>query len=74
MYNPSLAHLLGGVRCPSLVIWGEQDRVVPAATADQFVAALRNGRREIIRNCGHAVEMEQPAELAHLVSSFVRAD
>lgn len=74
MYSQSLPHLLGGVQCPSLVVWGEQDRVVPVSTADQFVAALRNARREIIRNSGHAVEMEQPAELAHLVSSFVRAD
>ena len=74
MYNMALPHLLGGVKCPSLVVWGEQDKVVPMGTADQYVAALRNARREIIRNSGHAVEMEQPSELAHLVSSFVRAD
>ncbi len=73
MYSQTLPHLLGGVRAKSLVVWGEQDRVVPCSTAEQFVAALPNARREIVRDSGHAVEMEQPAELAHLVSSFVAA-
>jgi pimeloyl-ACP methyl ester carboxylesterase len=73
MYSQTLPHLLGGVRAKALVVWGEQDKVVPASTADQFVAALSDARREIVRNCGHAVEMEQPAELAHLVQSFVGA-
>jgi pimeloyl-ACP methyl ester carboxylesterase len=74
MYSQTLPHLLGGVKSPALVVWGEQDKVVPASTAEQYVAALGRARREIVRNSGHAVEMEQPAELAHLVSSFVNAD
>jgi 2-hydroxy-6-oxonona-2,4-dienedioate hydrolase len=73
MYSQTLPHLLGGVRAPALVVWGEQDKVIPCSTAEQFVAALPNARREIVRNCGHAVEMEQPDELAHLVASFVNA-
>ena len=74
MYNQTLPHLLGGVRARSLVAWGDQDMVVPCSTAEQWVAALPNAHREIVRNSGHAVEMEQPAELAHLVSSFIAAD
>ncbi|MBO0710697.1 MAG: alpha/beta hydrolase [Acetobacteraceae bacterium] len=74
MYSQTLPHLLGGVKAPTLIVWGEQDKVVPVSTAEQFLAALPHARREIVRTCGHAVEMEQPSELAHLVSSFVTAD
>ncbi len=73
MYSQTLPHLLGGVQAKALVVWGENDKVVPASTAEQFVAALPNARREILRNCGHAVEMEQPAEFAHLVKSIAGA-
>ncbi len=71
MYSQTLPHLLGGVQAKALVVWGENDKVVPASTAEQFVAALPDARREVVGNCGHAVEMEQPAELAHLVQSFM---
>ena len=29
MYSQTLPHLLGGVRTPALVIWGDDDRIVP---------------------------------------------
>jgi pimeloyl-ACP methyl ester carboxylesterase len=74
MYSQGLPHLLGGVQTPALVVWGDDDRIVPRSTADAYVRALPSARLEIVPDCGHLVDMEKPDELARLVSAFVTAN
>jgi pimeloyl-ACP methyl ester carboxylesterase len=71
MYNPALPHLLGGVRSRSMIVWGDDDRIVPISAAEAYAAALPGARRETITACGHFVEMEKPAELARLATSLL---
>lgn len=71
MYSQSLPHLLGAVKAPALVVWGDDDKVVPVSAADRFKSALPNARLEIVKGSGHAVEMEKPGELAKLVVPFL---
>jgi pimeloyl-ACP methyl ester carboxylesterase len=74
MYSQTLPYLLGGVRTPALVVWGDDDRHVPRSAGDAYVKALRNARLEVIPACGHYVDMEKPDELARLVTTFVNAN
>jgi len=71
MYSQSLPHLLGGVRTPALVVWGDEDRVVPVSAGELYARSLRQARLEIVRAAGHCVEMEQPEALARLVIPFL---
>ena len=71
MYSQTLPHLLRSVRVPSLVVWGDNDKVVPQSAAKRYVEALPNAKLEIVRNCGHCVDMEQPDALAKLVTNFI---
>ena len=71
MYSQTLPHLLGGVRAPALVVWGDDDKIVPQSAGEKYAALLPNARFERVRAAGHCVEMEQPAELARLVTAFV---
>ena len=71
MYNPTLPHLLGGVRTPALIVWGRDDRVVPLECGERYQKALPHARLEIIEHAGHFVDMEQPDQLASLVTRFV---
>ena len=73
MYSQTLPHLLGGVRTPSLVVWGAEDRIVPRSCGEQYARALPNARLEIVPGAGHCVAMERPAELATLIERFVTA-
>ncbi len=73
MYSQTLPHLLADVRVPALIAWGDDDRIVPLSAGDAYARALPLSRLEIVKDCGHFVELERPAELAHLVSSFVAA-
>jgi len=74
MYSQTLPHLLGGIRAPALVVWGDDDRHVPKSAGDAYVKALRNARLETVAACGHYVDMEKPDELARLVTAFVNAN
>ena len=71
MYSLTMSHLLGGMRVPSLVVWGEDDKVVPRGAGERYAELLPNGRFEVVRNAGHCVEMEQPDALARLVVPFI---
>lgn len=71
MYSQTLPHLLGGVRAPALLVWGEHDRVVPRSAGERYAASLREAKLEIVRGSGHCVEMEKPKDLAALVSTFL---
>jgi pimeloyl-ACP methyl ester carboxylesterase len=70
MYNPSLPHLLGGVKTPALVVHGREDRIVPLECSERYAKALSSARLEILDGAGHFVEMEKPEELARLVGGF----
>jgi pimeloyl-ACP methyl ester carboxylesterase len=74
MYNQTLPHLLGGVRTPALVIWGDDDRIVPISAGQAYVKALRNATMTTIAGCGHFAEMEKPAEVAKLTGDFIASN
>src|SRR4051812_18602922 len=71
MYSQTLPHLLGGVRAPALVVWGDDDKIVPYSAGQLYARALREARLEMVRNAGHCVDMEQPEALARLVIPFI---
>ena len=70
MYNPTLPHLLGGVRARSLVVWGRGDKVVPLECGEEYARALPGSRLSVVEKAGHFVDMEQPEALAKLISEF----
>jgi pimeloyl-ACP methyl ester carboxylesterase len=44
---------------------------VPPSTAKRYAEALPNAKLELVRGCGHCVDMEQPETLAKLVVPFI---
>lgn len=71
LYSQTLPHLLGGVKIPSLVVWGANDRIVPLSAGERYAEALPNARLSVVEGCGHCVDMERPDELAKLIESFI---
>src|SRR5580765_7070104 len=49
MYSQTLPHLLGSVRAPALVVWGDHDQVVPQSAAGSYAKALPNAKVEIVK-------------------------
>ncbi|KDP40698.1 hypothetical protein JCGZ_24697 [Jatropha curcas] len=56
----------------TLLIWGDQDKVFPVSLAHQLQRHLGpKSRVEIIKDAGHAVNMESPDAVNSLLTSFL---
>ena len=56
-----------------MIVWGEDDRLVPAAYANEFGAAIAGSRVEIVRDAGHIPQAEQMETTLALVRDFLGA-
>ena len=61
---------LGRIRCPVLLVWGEQDRMVFATGAERVLREVAGSRIEVIEHCGHCPQVEEPERLAELLVAF----
>ena len=68
-----LVDRLPDLRIPTLVLWGARDRVVPRSHARGAAACLRGGHLEILPECGHLPQVEQPERFASALR-FLRAE
>ena len=50
--------LLAGIRCPTLIACGREDRVTPPALSEEMAAVIPNARLELIENAAHMLPME----------------
>lgn len=48
------------IACPTLVIWGERDRLVPVADAARFTRGITGSRKLIYADTGHVPMLERP--------------
>ena len=60
MADPTLLGRLGGITIPTLVLWGESDRIVEPAYGRAFAAAIPGARFEVLPATGHVPQMETP--------------
>lgn len=61
------------IQAPTLVIWGDADRLVPPSYAEDFRSRLRDARVEVLSECGHMPMFEKRAEFVALVTDFLTA-
>ena len=63
---------LSSLRCPVLVLWGRQDRVIPVEQASRFMADLPGARWVELDDCGHTAMFDQPGRLVEEILEFTR--
>ena len=59
------------IRCPTLVIGGEQDQITPPDCLQEIAAGIPNARLEMIPACGHLAPMEQPETVGQLMRAWL---
>lgn len=57
---------------PMLVLWGEQDVVIPVDHADNARALAPTARVEVIPNAGHFPHRDHPERFVKIVRDFIR--
>jgi pimeloyl-ACP methyl ester carboxylesterase len=71
MMDPGLTQRLGAVSIPSLVLWGESDRIADPAYGRAFADAIPGAEFELLSKTGHMPQLETPDKLLAAITSFV---
>jgi pimeloyl-ACP methyl ester carboxylesterase len=69
-YDPKLERRLAWVRCPTLIVWGEHDRLIPPVYAEVLAKAIPNARVELLSGTGHMPMFERAEAWADAVIAF----
>lgn len=69
--------MLGGpepyqsIRCPTEIVWGEQDRIIDPSAAPVWNEAIRDSRVTMIPEAGHSTMVERPGPVAAVIEGLV---
>jgi pimeloyl-ACP methyl ester carboxylesterase len=66
-----LSKRLHRIDAPTLVVWGQQDRLISASYAEDFAARVPDCRSVIIPDCGHVPQVEKLTETTAAVDAFL---
>jgi pimeloyl-ACP methyl ester carboxylesterase len=59
------------LKIPTLVVWGERDRVFPVSQAREALVRLQEGALAIIPECGHMPHVECPDRFLSALGEFL---
>ena len=59
------------IKAPTLLIWGQEDKVTPAFVGEEFHQLIENSRLFLVEKCGHAPMMQHPAIFNAYLEEFL---
>lgn len=71
--NALVEPLLPAMTAPTLIIWGNRDRLLDCDEAGTYQRLMPNARVFILRDCGHLPMAERPRQTARLTRDFLEA-
>ena len=66
-----LDDVLAQVKVPTLVAWGDQDRIIDPSTADVFHRGIEGSKLVMIHDCGHMPQIEKAVKVSELILGHV---
>ncbi len=71
LYSRNLKGRIHRASVPTLVLWGDQDKLANRQYAQDYAAALPDARLEVIAGAGHFAFLDKPDAVASAVQAFV---
>ncbi len=69
--DPSpVGEIVSRVSCPTLILWGEKDALVPLEVGRQLEGLIPGGELHVIHDCGHSPLEERPIEASRIIWDF----
>jgi pimeloyl-ACP methyl ester carboxylesterase len=69
-YNPKLAKRLQRVCCPTLLVWGAHDQLVPPVYGEAYQRHIPGSQLKLLPECGHLPMFEREAEFVQTIADF----
>jgi pimeloyl-ACP methyl ester carboxylesterase len=71
LYEYKLRDRLEDIQCPTLIVWGTKDPLVPLWHAFEYEALIPHARSMVFRDCGHVPQIEQPERFNQTLDEFL---
>ncbi|KKR24696.1 MAG: hypothetical protein A3C27_02760 [Candidatus Levybacteria bacterium RIFCSPHIGHO2_02_FULL_39_36] len=62
---------LSEIRIPTLIIWGEKDKITPLYFAEIINKQIRNSKLIVVRGAKHSPQFTHPKEVFNCISNFI---
>lgn len=62
---------LDKIKAPTLIVWGNQDAIVPRSDQETFLARITDSRLVVYPGTGHALYCEEPVHFASDLTAFI---
>ncbi len=72
--NEDLKHCMPAIKCPTLMIWGENDTATPLADAKTMERLIEGSGLVSFPGCGHYSFLDNPVQFAAVLRSFLDDD
>jgi pimeloyl-ACP methyl ester carboxylesterase len=60
------------LQLPTLLLWGQEDELVPVSMGEEFAAGLPQAQLVVFDQCGHVPQIEKAARFNQVVGDFLR--
>ncbi|HVC51645.1 MAG TPA: alpha/beta fold hydrolase [Stellaceae bacterium] len=70
-FSPDLEKWLHRIKLPSLVVWGDDDKIMPPQFAALWRERLPEARLVMVERCGHLPHVEHAAPVARQIVDFL---
>jgi len=70
--RPDTRPFLAWIRCPTLVLTGDEDNTIPNALSKEMAENIHGAKLVILSNCGHLPQPEQPRATADALAEWLR--
>jgi pimeloyl-ACP methyl ester carboxylesterase len=64
---------LQSIQAPTLLLWGENDRMIPSSHAASYEQLLHRSQTVVLPRLGHVLQEEQPEQGLAQVQAFLNA-
>jgi pimeloyl-ACP methyl ester carboxylesterase len=71
-YDPKLAERLHRIKCPTLVLHGESDKLIPPAHGELYHRLIPGSKLHLFKECGHLPMFEKEAEFVDVIGRFCK--
>lgn len=71
-HSTTLSGRLHEIRCPTLILWGADDPLIPARDAEAFRREIPRARKVVWERTGHVAMFERAADFNALLDDFLR--
>jgi pimeloyl-ACP methyl ester carboxylesterase len=73
MARPDSRPDLARIKCPTLVLGGQQDAITPPEVLHEIAAGIAGAELRLIDHCGHLAPLEQPEAVTAALADWLRA-